>query len=99
MKESVQQWLKKKPRAKVAKKTATGYHNTSTVSTSDAAVEVEISKTEDEEPENIDDSEVVQIEEEDQLQLEVNAAIAVMKLPDGGDSNSESACESDNGYD
>ena len=66
---------------------------------SDAAVEVEISKTEDEEPENIDDSKVVYIEEEDQLQLEVNAAIAVMKLPDGGDRNSERAFESDNDYD
>ena len=48
---------------------------------------MEVSETEDEEPENIDDSEVVQIEEEDQLQLEVNAATAVMKLPDGGDSD------------
>lgn len=99
VKESVQQWLKEKPRRKLAKKTATGNRNTSTVSTSDAAVQVEISETEDEEPENIDDSEVVQIEEEDQLQLEVNAAIAVMKLPDGGDSDSDSAFESDNDYD
>lgn len=99
MKESVQQWLKEKPRRKLANKTTTGYRNTSTVSMSDAAVEVEISKTEDEEPENIDDSKVVYIEEEDQLQLEVSAAIAVMKLPDGGDSNSERAFESDNDYD
>ena len=57
----------KKPRRKLAKKTATGNHNTCTVSTSDAAVQVEIPETEDEEPENIDDSEVVQSEEEDQL--------------------------------
>lgn len=99
LKESVQQWLKEKPRRKLAKKTVTGNHNTCTVSTSDAAVQVEIPETEDEEPENIDDSEVVQIEEEDQLQLEVNAAIAVMKLPDGGDSDSDSAFESDNDYD
>lgn len=63
MKESVQQWLKK-PRRRLAEKTATCNRNTSTVSTSDAAVRVEISETEDEEPENIDDSEVVQIEEE-----------------------------------
>ena len=60
---------------------------------------MEISVTEDEEPENIDDSKVVQIEEEDQLQLEVNAAISVMKLPDGGDSDSESTFELDNDYD
>ena len=60
---------------------------------------MEISETEDEEPGNIDDSEVVQIEEEGQLQLEVNAAIAVMKLPDGGDSDSDSAFESNNDYD
>lgn len=64
MKESVQQWLKK-PRRRLAEKTATCNRNTSTVSTSDAAVRVEIS--EDEEPENIDDSKVVQIEEEGQL--------------------------------
>ena len=63
VKESVQQWLKK-PRRRLAEKTATCNRNTSTVSTSDAAVRVEISETEDEEPENIDDSEVVQIEEE-----------------------------------
>jgi len=50
VKESVQQWLKEKPRRKLAKKTAIGNRNT--VSTSDAAVQVEISKTEDEEPEN-----------------------------------------------
>ena len=99
VKESVQQWLKEKPRRKLAKKTATGNRNTSTISTSDAAVQVDISESEDEEPENIDDSEVVQIEEEDQLQLEVNAAIAVMKLPYGGDSDSDSAFESDNDYD
>ena len=52
------------------------------------------------EHENIYDSEVVQIEKEDQFQLEVNAAIAVMKLPDGGDNyDSNSAFESDNGHD
>ena len=60
---------------------------------------MEISETEDEEAENIEESEVVQIEEEDQLQLEVNAATVVMKLPDGGDSDSDSAFESDNDYD
>ena len=54
--------------------------------------------SEDEEPENIDDSKVVQIEE-GQLQLEVNTAITVMKLADGGDSDSDSAFESDNDYD
>ena len=50
-------------------------------------------------PENNDDSKVVQIEEEDQLQLEVNAATTVMKLPDGRDSDSDNALESDNDYD
>ena len=60
---------------------------------------MEISETEDEEPENIYDSKVVQTEEEGQLQLEVNTAITVMKLPDGGDSDSDSAFESDNDYD
>lgn len=55
--------------------------------------------SEDEEPENIDDSKVVQIEEEGQLQLEVNTAITVIKLADGGDSDSDSAFESDNDYD
>ena len=99
VKESVKQWLKEKPRRKLAKKTATGNHSNSTVSTSDVAVQVEISETDGEEPENIDDSEVVQTEEEDPLQLEVNAAIALMKLPDGGDSDSDSAFESDNDYD
>ena len=43
VKESVQQWLKEKPRGKLPKKTATGNRNTSTVSTSAAAVLVEIS--------------------------------------------------------
>ena len=43
VKESVQQWLKEKPRRKLAKKTATGNCNTSTVSTSAAAFQVEIS--------------------------------------------------------
>ena len=38
-------------------------------------------------------NEVVQIEEEDQLQLEVDATTAVMKLPDGGDSDSDSLCD------
>ena len=38
-------------------------------------------------------NEVVQIEEDDQLQLEVDAATAVMKLPDGGDSDSDSLCD------
>ena len=77
-----------------------GNRNTSTVSISAAAVKVEIPETEDEEPENIDDSEVVHwIEEEDQLQLVVNAATAVMKLPDGGDSDSYSSFEPDNDYD
>ena len=99
VKESVKQWLKEKPRRKLAKKTATGNRITSTVSTCDVAVQVEISETEDEEVEFIDDSEVVQTEEEDQLQLEVNAAIAVMKLPDCGDSDSDSAFESYNDYD
>ena len=66
---------------------------------SDVAVQMEISETEDEEPENIYDSKVVQIEEEGQLQLEVNTAITVMNLPDGGDSDSDSAFESDNDYD
>lgn len=98
VKESVQQWLKKLGR-KLAKKTATCNRNTSTVSTSDPAVQMEISETEDEEPENIYDSEVVQIEEEGQLQLEVNTAITVMELPDGGDSDSDSAFESDDNYD
>lgn len=60
---------------------------------------MEISETEDEEPENIYDSEVVQIEEEGQLQLEINTAITVMELPDGGGSDSDSAFESDNDYD
>ena len=58
VKESVKQWLKEKPRRKLAKKTAIGNHNTSTVSTSDVAVQEEISETGDKEPENIDDSEV-----------------------------------------
>ena len=81
VKESVKQCLKEKPRKKLmAKKTATGNHNTSTVSTNDVAVQVEISETEGEEPENIDDSDVVQTEKEDQLQLEVNAAIELMNL-------------------
>ena len=43
VKESVQQWLKEKPRRKLAKKTATGTCNTPTVSTSATAVQVEIS--------------------------------------------------------
>ena len=38
-------------------------------------------------------NEVVHIEEEDQLQLEVDATTAVMKLPDGGDSDSDSLCD------
>ena len=81
VKESVKQCLKEKPRKKLmTKKTATGNRNTSTVSTNDVAVQVEISETEGEEPENIDDSDVVQTEKEDQLQLEVNAAIELMKL-------------------
>jgi len=80
VKESVKQCLKEKPRRKLAKKTATGNRNTSTVSTNDVAVQVKISETEGEEPENIDDSDVVQTEKEDQLQLEVNAAIELMKL-------------------
>lgn len=99
VKESVKQCLKEKPRRKLAKKTATGNRNTSTVSTNDVAVQVEISETEGEEPENIDDSDVVQTEKEDQLQLEVNAATELMKLPDCGDSDSDSAFESDNDYD
>lgn len=80
VKESVKQCLKEKPRRKLAKKTATSNRNTSTVSTNDVVVQVEISETEGEEPENIDDSDVVQTEKEDQLQLEVNAAIELLKL-------------------